>query len=129
MDLFSYLLTKSSIDKKNVLEIGSNENGEYIKFKDGLLICTKTKVFTTTINTAWGSMYESASLSIGDYAYEFKEKPFYINGHCVGTRACLLENITGSSKSSFGNTYLYRPTNYTTEYAFTVNFIAIGTWK
>jgi hypothetical protein len=39
------------------LDYGSNANGNYIRYKDGTMICRNRKTVSTTINTAYGSFY------------------------------------------------------------------------
>ena len=111
----------------SIIESGSNENGSYLKFSDGTLICYSTVTITTTINTAWGSMYESSQVSLGTTPYTFYGS-FIVTGTCVGTRSAFLENITDASVNSYGKTYLARPSSATSnDYKF--QLIAIGRWK
>lgn len=41
---------------------GENANGEYIKFNNGVMICTATKVETIDIDTSYGSLYRSDTI-------------------------------------------------------------------
>ena len=40
----------------SVVESGSNENGNWIKYADGTMICTKTISIITPITSTWGAL-------------------------------------------------------------------------
>lgn len=42
-----------------IIERGSNANGEYTKFANGLMLCTLTTSFGNNVNTAIGGVYKS----------------------------------------------------------------------
>lgn len=45
----------------SVIESGSNDNGDYIKFSDGTMICWKQETVTDqAINNAYGSLFQGA---------------------------------------------------------------------
>ena len=59
-----------------IIESGSNSNGEYIKFSDGTMICRKYINFgQKAISNKWGSFYESEKITIGNYPEPFIEIP------------------------------------------------------
>ena len=45
-----------------VIERGSNANGEFVRFADGTLICTRTDLSAPNASTALGSLFRSASI-------------------------------------------------------------------
>lgn len=112
----------------SIVESGSNANGSYIKYADGTMICTKLVTATTRISTAFGSLYETSSaVQFGDFAIPFVSNPFVI-GNCTG-RTALLEAFQGLSTTSWGRTWLMRPSADTSDNEYNINLFAIGKWK
>ena len=59
----------------SVVESGSNDNGSWIKYSDGTMICYKsTGEIDMNITTPWGSLYEG-NISVGNLPAEFIETP------------------------------------------------------
>ncbi len=46
-----------------VIERGSNANGEFVRFADGTLICTRTNLSVPNANTALGGLFRSANVT------------------------------------------------------------------
>lgn len=108
-------------------ESGSNANGNYMKFPDGTLICTKT-VTVSVSYSAWGSCYESNSIDLGALPMEFYSTPV------------VTLNLNNSSSSGWivgcnptttalGNTRCIRPNVGASSQNITIGVIAIGRWK
>lgn len=112
----------------NYITYGSNENGQYYKFLDGTLICTKSVLIENyDVNIEWGSMYEGKTVSLGDFPYSFIEIPNIQITHSVG-RSGFYELLTDSSTTHIGNTIICAPKSYINgTYGFFVQ--AIGRWK
>lgn len=110
-----------------ILEKGSNSNGDYIKFSDGTMICTKVVNWKGNINTPWGVLYDSDVIEFGNYAMPFIETPI-ITANQISSGGALIEAIFNSSKTSFGGCWLCRPTSIT-NITCSINLIAIGKWK
>jgi len=111
-----------------IVDSGSNANGNYVKFLDGTMICTKQKQATVKINKAWGSLYETQSaINFGDYAETFTAIPIVV-ALCIG-RTAILEGLQNQSTTSYGSTWLMRPVADTTDNDYVINLIAIGKWK
>ena len=108
---------------------GSNENGNWIKFPDGTMICTKKIKFTNiVINTVWGSVSETAGkLNFGDYAQEFIEIP-NVSITLADGATCFCETFSERTKKSIGNTWLWKPA-VEANGTMTFDIIAIGRWK
>lgn len=108
---------------------GSNANGNWVKFADGTMICIKKITFTNVvINTAWGSVYETASkLNFGDYAQEFIETPSVSIDLAEGA-TCFCETFSGRTKTAIGSTWLWKPA-IEANGTMTFDVIAIGRWK
>lgn len=111
-----------------IVESGSNTNGNYIKYIDGTLICTKVVSGTYQCNQSDGSIYKTQDINLGDYAQTFTQLPT-ISGSVGGTSFCWLGLIGGSSQSvsSPGIAVLLRPTS--SGLSAKINIIAIGKWK
>lgn len=112
-----------------IVESGSNDNGSWVKYSDGTMICTKKITFTNVvINNTWGSVYETAStISFGDYAQEFIETP-NVSITLADGSTCFCESFTGRTKTSIGGTWLWKPA-VEANGTMTFDIIAIGKWK
>lgn len=56
----------------NIIESGSNANGNWIKYSDGTMICTARKQITTTRNTSYGNvLYVSPKINAFAYPQSF----------------------------------------------------------
>lgn len=110
-----------------IVESGSNEIGEYIKYANGRLI-TMHKVTRNLARTAsWGNMYESTEQAdLGNYPMAFKDTPFvYITLHDINAT---IESVQYSSANNAGKVFVLAPTSNASEnYVFQV--LAIGKWK
>ena len=58
-----------------VVEEGSNANGSFSRFASGLLICRKTLTGLGPITQVWGSGFDSAAISVGNWAAPFVDPP------------------------------------------------------
>ena len=119
----------------NVVENGTNDNGSWIKFADGTMICRFTQIINVAVVTAWGSLY-GGKCSVHDYPQEFIDIP--------EASLTLVANNDGNyggwigvnggtddirpTKKNIGEFVILRPT--TTSYGrYKVQVIAIGKWK
>lgn len=108
-------------------ESGSNANGQYTKFPDGTMICTKTVSGTYNFSVAFGSWWETASsVSLGDWPATFVTAPTVI-ATAVGFYASAeaFNEVTGTSA---GVTFLMRPDKKSNQ-PVTLTLTAIGRWK
>ena len=119
----------------SVVENGSNNNGSWVKFADGTMICRFTQIINVSVNNAWGSLY-GTKCSVHDYPQEFIDVP--------ETSLNLVANDGGNYPGWIGNnggTDDIKPTNknigefsilsariYNDGY-YKVQVIAIGKWK
>ena len=110
----------------SVVESGSNENGDYIKYSDGTMICWKTYNFTANFNTAWGSVYESPVQNFGATAQTFISVPTVFGNNGNGATA-ILEGISETTVNSFGKCVLFRPVSGGSSGK--INLLAIGKWR
>ena len=110
-----------------IIESGSNSNGNYIKYADGTMICTKGIQVSSSITNSWGDLYESTSaVSLGNWAKEFIATPAISITKTSGG-GCWFELIEQVSATSCGRTYLVSAvSNNATVW---LNIIGIGRWK
>lgn len=120
--------TKTYID--NVVTSGSNANGNWIKYADGTMICTKKVSFEVAQSdwVAWGSLYESPSKSLGKFSQAFVGNIPVINVTNVGN-AAFIERILNVSLTSCGTTNMVRPSVPGTPQSYEIQIIAVGRWK
>jgi len=115
----------TNVEQSAAYEYGSNNNGAYYKFKDGLLICTKTSTGEISVTSPWGNLYEG-SLNLGNWPYSFIGTP-YISVANVGGGGGMIESVNNTSPTSCGTVWITRPnTNTQTNY---FHVIGIGRWK
>lgn len=118
----------------NIIESGSNENGNWIKFVDGTMICYETFSIggTTTDGQNDGSLwYVDISLQ-HSFAQKFISKPIIRINAYTSENANLhylwvCTKYNSVTTSSFGNYRIYSPTN--TTMIVSLDYIAIGKWK
>ena len=112
----------------SVVESGSNANGDYIKYSDGTMICTKKVSFVgLQFTIAWGNVYETPPVELGDYAQEFVDIPLMFI--TAATSSAVAEGVD-NTKTGFGKVTFYRPirTDYA-DYRYNFYLMAIGKWK
>lgn len=122
------LIGETSIPLINstIIEIGSNANGKYVKYGNGLMICTKHISQSIQVNDSWVSWYET-SLALGSWAKEFVDIPM-VSVTNVSASGLLVQSFNPSpSRTNAGTVYLTRPSSGT--HVATLDIIAIGKWK
>lgn len=112
----------------SIVESGSSSNGEYIKYADGTMICTKKVSFTgLQFTIVWGNAYETPPVDLGDYAQEFIDIPVMFVSCAYSTAA---PEGLANTKTSYGSVVFYRPIKTeATTYSYTFYLMAIGKWK
>ena len=66
------------VSDNNIIESGSNANGNWIKYNDGTMICTKKHTGTANVNVALGSIFYNGYYAMaGDLPQNFIEAPYY----------------------------------------------------
>lgn len=110
-----------------ICDTGDANGGHYIKFANGLMICTKSVGYNTGFTGKFGTN-NGASISMGNHAVPFVEiwsqtiSP-NISGGCVNC-SC----VTGLSNTSIGTAQLDRPAG-TGAKSGTIYVTTIGRWK
>lgn len=117
------------LDNNTIYDSGTNSNGNWIRYKNGIMICIKKIKFTNVvIDKVWGSAYETANVvNFGNYAQEFIEIPSVSIDLADGS-TCFCESFSGRTKKSIGSTWLWKPV-VEPDGTMTFDIIAIGKWK
>ena len=116
-----------------IVESGENENGSWIKWADGTMICTCTRYFENiACSTQWGTLYESGSIDLGSFPQTFINIPVIsvISHNVVGStsKACFVEWVSNTTTDTIGTTIVARPLTGTIN-VLSLSIIAIGKWK
>lgn len=114
-----------------IIESGSNSNGNWTKFADGTMICTRTIAATIDCTNSWGNLYYGQNNDKFNFAQSFIEPPI-LNLQYSMTGAMSFIPIVYSGividKDGFKGIEIARP-NSATNVSVKVYFIAIGKWK
>lgn len=116
-----------------IIESGSNSNGSWIKYSDGRMEITKRVSGTADITTAWGAIYTSDNISLGDYPMPFIERPIVNISSLTATDSQYILtaiNLSTNTDNSIniGTICILRPNSRTgTPYMFDIT--ATGRWK
>ena len=110
-----------------IIEQSHNDNGAYIKFANGTLICLKKHSFTTSVTNAWGNMFNSSAVNLGAFPVDYIAVPA-VTALSTGAYSFFVEGIKDTTKSNWGNILICRPVTTNTA-TFIVDLIAIGMWK
>lgn len=119
---------RATINGNDIVESGENDNGSWVKYYDGTLICQGSRTFNININTAWGSLFETTDMyDFGQFPIQFVDIPegVYLTQKTGPT--CFHERIQNTTKANIGSTWFTRPTSMESEV--TWSFLAIGKWK
>lgn len=110
----------------SIIESGSNGNGNYIKYSDGTMICTKRVSITTTINIAYGSLYRSYATGIGNFPQAFIQVPTVQILISNFPAICMLGD--DHTTTELAKIFFVAPEQVESR-VYYVNVIAIGRWK
>lgn len=119
------------LSTKVINSSGSNSYGNWIKFEDGTMICTRTIAVTIDCTNSWGSLYYGQNNDKFNFAQSFIEPPI-LNLQYSVTGAMSFIPIVYSGividKDGFKRIEIARP-NSVTNVGVKVYIIAIGKWK
>lgn len=109
---------------------GTNSNGSWVRFADGTQICWKDVTLgEVDCSTAWGSVYESGYLNMGNWPIAFSNTPrVFVQRVSSTSSVCMLEATRNVSSTSAGQTIWWRP-NSATCTGVIVCIMGIGRWK
>lgn len=116
-----------------VVEQGQKDGWIYRKWNSGIMECWKIYEFSTTISTAFGSLYCGNATARQEYPFPFKEKPVEnVTLQSGSTQAFLYvetapHGVNGVSSSARYN--VFRPGAMADSQTFYLSFHVIGKWK
>lgn len=118
-------LKQEIIDTLNITS-GSNENGSWVKYPDGTMICYMSVTAEVTFNNVWYAEY-SGTMDLGYFPQRFVEVPnVQLSNH--STSAVTFQNyVLLPTEAHPGSALLTRPISDTTDV--TIDIMAIGKWK
>lgn len=115
----------------NIVESGNNDNGNWVKFEDGTMICTRTITATIDCTNAWGTLYYGQNNDKYNFAQSFIKPPI-LNLQYNTTGAMSFIPIVYSGividNDGFKRIEITRP-NSVANIGVKVYVIAIGKWK
>ena len=119
-----------------IIESGNNENGNWIKYADGTMICTATKLFeNVSVTNSWGNLYETPELLLGNFPQPFISTPEGINCIMITNSnssgkgsAGFVEYVVQTTNTEWGKTAIAKPVSSTIA-NISLSLIAIGKWK
>ena len=124
------LNNKDVLTTDDLPEIGSNSDGKYIKYPNGLLICRNTIEDNYVITTAWGSLYEPSSNSTAGsttFPIPFVSKPNLTATQVANGKGGILRDID-YDENGIHRVNFTRP-NSSSSTILKYSYIAIGLWK
>lgn len=113
-----------------IVESGSNANGNWVKYADGRMECyiEKTVAFNFSSNQKWGVVWESDETDLGDFPSNFIEKPQISVDNMSGSGG-FIECLQETTYSHIGKLWICRPVETEGSVAYTLSIIAKGRWK
>lgn len=116
-----------------IVDSGTNSNGSWIKYGNGIMICTKRVKFSTTIENRWGNLFDSEKLSLGNFPQPFVSKPIMSATNCYASgeesRGAMIEAIFNVTGTSAGVCWICRGQIETVAKQYIFDIMAIGRWK
>ena len=110
-----------------IIESGSNENGKYIKFSDGTLICYGKASMSFSINIAYGSVFRSDMQSIS-LPYSFIDTNYVVT--LQGLAPVHVCYAVYDDKSV--NLFKFYPVGFVSQASVSsrnIEYMCIGKWK
>lgn len=108
-----------------MIESGSNNNGSWIKYSDGTMICYRKIEKTVAITNTYGTLYKGIFEDI-NFPQSFVSTPYCLAQN-NGANHIIIGQCQDVSTTKIGNLEIWSPIA-TTTYVIPV-IIAIGKWK
>lgn len=112
--------------KSGIMESGSNDNGNYIKFYDGTLICYADKYGESSLFDYWGQ-FKRGQVTV-TFPQTFIANPFVNTGLKNAESFAQLSVSAEDIKISGFTAKVFKPNN-ATSVSCELTYIAIGKWK
>lgn len=126
VDIYDPIVTINGIDidSASYVEAGSGANGTYQRFGDGTLICKKT-VTITDCTTAWGSVFTSGLIGVGQFEKTFVGTPHMAYG-TKGSASSASAWVYSAGSGTLASVGVARGTSITG--TFSIDVTATGRW-
>lgn len=124
-------IEQNSNDIANIIESGSNANGEWIKYASGKMICTRSIDVEMPCNKSWGTLFYGSDSNVYNFSQTFKTPPrLYLFAYQRLDSSFWLSNYYNTiiTTTGFHNYAIMRATS-ADNVALTLNILAIGDWK
>ena len=110
------------------IELGRNENGNWVRWNNGLQMCwiVKPSWPGAVVDTAWGNIYRSSTQLTWSYPKNFIDNPFLAGGGS-GSVSVVFSGSTGRSNTESMVFRTERANASTTDPD--IWLVAIGWWK
>ncbi|UNM17261.1 phage tail protein [Pseudomonas sp. ArH3a] len=115
------------LNGKNLVERGSNANGDYVRLADGTQICWK-RITTDASSNAIGAIYGSGAFGAGPFPASFTEIPKIVHSGYIasGTVNAMWSSCYSTpSQTSWGNYRMLSAGSYGAGY---IDVVAVGRW-
>lgn len=112
--------------KSGIMESGSNDNGNYIKFYDGTMICYETISKNVSLTDYWSQLKKG--LTSITFSQKFISIPL-VNVGLVDAEKFAQLSISADSVNTSGFTAIVFKPNAVTNTGIKFSYIAIGKWK
>jgi hypothetical protein len=109
-----------------IVESGSNANGNYIKYADGTMICTRVVSGTYNVNNAFGSLWY-ANIASQAFAATFIAVPICNVASVYGIGAVMWGAGTLATTTGSGGLTIISASSFASA-ALTISLVAIGRW-
>lgn len=130
-DSSSIMHNRELLSTKVINSSGSNSNGNWIKYEDGTMICSKRIIQKNVkLTNSWYTLFineNNTMVDLGNYAATFIEEPV-VNITYMGGNGCWLINNHDYSASSPGKVQLCTVSSRTIGNCI-LDITAIGKWK
>lgn len=117
-----------TINGSQIIESGSNDNGSWIKYADGTMICTqKISLSGLSLNQKWGVLYYNVK-DIPNYPQTFISPPTISYGS-DGNNTFLIGNGSDSTNITLGAVLICAPDSRILNTHAILHVTATGRWK
>ena len=130
---FNVPIFVDGVELDYIVEQGTNNGWDYVKWNSGRAECWKVVTYTTTIATAFGSLYCGNASARQTYPFTFASKPVEtVTLQSGNTQAFLYAEASGAGVNGTSQTAQYnvfRPGSLTSSQTFYLSFYVCGKWK
>ncbi len=112
----------------DIVETGSNENGNFVKYRNGIMECWGEISLTLDINVTYGSLFRSNAISAIVYPQEFIVIPSFIINTTYSTATCWTSCVLQGTTTASPTYYLVKATTGT-GVSLTLSWKATGKWS